>query len=55
MQKGFMMKSNDFTVTSTQTNDSQQEAVTYGQSMKVVKPTATDMMPGNHKAKYTSK
>ena len=55
MKKGFMMKSNDFTVTSTQTNDSQQEAKTYGQSMKVVKPTATDTMSGGHKGVYFSK
>lgn len=55
MNKGFMMKSNDFKVTSTQTSDPQQEAETYGQMNKVVKPSKTDEMPGGHKAKYFSK
>lgn len=49
------MGANAFTVTSTQTNDSQQEAETYGQSMKVVKPSKTDQMKGGHKAVYFSK
>lgn len=55
MNKGFMMKSNDFKVTSTQTSDPQQEAETYGQKDAVVKPSATDQMSGGHKAKYFSK
>ena len=55
MTKGFMMKSNDFSIESTQTNDPQQEAVDYGISNKVAKTSKTDMMKGGHKATYFSK
>lgn len=55
MKKGFMMRGNAFTITSTQTSDSQQEAKTLGQSDGVVKPTATDEMPGNHEGRFYSK
>lgn len=55
MAKGFMMKSSAFKVTSTQTSDSQQEAMTYGQSNGVVKPSKTDEIPGNHKGHFFSK
>ena len=52
MKKGFMMSGQPFSIPSTQTSEPAQIAKTYGINDQVAKTSATDQMPGNHKAVY---